>query len=137
MKKILMILLVAVLCCCKRTVCSEVEYRYIINNESDYTLLIETKSYNYSSFPELLTLAPGDSFSWEQNPSASVPPFTTLYRITFDGKYTIGQNSFAKHRNPRDIKNYNIIEKRKWLVTFTYTFTNEDYEIAKQQKKNP
>ena len=131
-----MILLVTVLCCCQRIVCGEVEYRCIINNESDYTILIETKSYN-SSFPELLTLTPGDSFSWEQDPSASVPPFTTLYRITFDGKYTIDQNSFAKHRNPRDIKNYNIIEKRKWLVTLTYTFTNEDYEIAKNQKKNP
>ncbi len=137
MKKILMILSVTVLCCCQRTVCRRVEYRCTITNGSDYTILIETKSYNYSSFPELLTLTPGDSFSWEQNPSASVPPFTTLYRITFDGKYTIGQNSFAKHRNPRDIKNYNIIEKRKWLVTLTYTFTNEDYEIAKKQKKNP
>ena len=42
----------------------------------------------------------------------------------------------AKHRNPLDIKNYNTIKRGKWLVTHTYTFTNEDYEIAKQQKKN-
>ncbi len=134
MKKILMILLVAVLCCCQRIVCGEVEFRYIINNESDYTILIETKSYD-PSFPELLTLNPGDSFSWEESYMASVTPST--FRITFDGKYTIDKNSFAKHRNPLDIKNYNTIKRGKWLVTHTYTFTNEDYEIAKQQKKNP
>ena len=134
MKKILMILLVAVLCCCQRTICEEAEYRYIINNESDYTLLIEAKSFE-PLFPELLTLNPGDTFSWEGNYMDLVTPST--FRITFDGKYTIDQSSFAKHRNPRDIKNYNTIKRGKWLVTHTYTFTNEDYEIAKQQKKNP
>ena len=132
-----MILLVAVLYSCDRTVCREVEYRCTINNGSDYTILIETKSYYSSFFPELLTLNPGDSFSWEQSPTVSVPPFTTLYRITFDGKYTIDQSSFEKHRNPMDIENYNIIDEEKWHVTLKYTFTNEDYEIAKQQKKNP
>ena len=131
-----MILLVAVLYSCDRTVCREVEYRCTINNGSDYTILIETKSYYSSFFPELLTLNPGDSFSWEESYMASVTP-STLYRITFDGKYTIDKNSFAKHRNPLDIKNYNTIKRGKWLITHTYTFTNEDYEIAKQQKKNP
>ena len=129
-----MILLVTVLCCCQRIVCREAEYRYIINNESDYTLLIETTSFE-PLFPELLTLNPGDSFLWEGNYMDLAIPAT--FRITFDGKYAIDKSSFAKHRNPLDIKNYNIIEKGKWLVTLTYTFTNEDYEIAKKQQKNP
>lgn len=105
-----------------------------LSRNTHYTILIETKSYD-PSFPELLTLNPGDSFSWEESYMASVTPST--FRITFDGKYTIDKNSFAKHRNPLDIKNYNTIKRGKWLVTHTYTFTNEDYEIAKQQKKNP
>lgn len=130
-----MILLVAVLCCCQRTVCRKVEYRYIINNESDYTILIETKSYDFP-FSDTLTLNPGDSFS-RTSPYSAPPIPSPLLRITFDGKYTIDKNSFAKHRNPLDIKNYNTIKRGKWLVTHTYTFTNEDYEIAKQQKKNP
>lgn len=129
-----MILLVAVLYCCQRTVCRKVEYRYIINNESDYTILIETKSYDFS-FSDTLTLNPGDSFS-RTSPYSAPPILSPLLRITFDGKYTIDKNSFSKYRNPLDIKNYNTIKRGKWLVTHTYTFTNEDYEIAKQQKKN-
>ncbi len=121
MKKILMILLVAVLCCCQRTICKETEYRYIINNESDYTILIETESYDFS-FPNTLTLNPGDSFSHTSRYSAPAIP-SPMLRITFDGKYTIDKNSFAKHRNPLDIKNYNTIKRGKWLVTHTYTFT--------------
>ena len=121
MKKILMILLVAVLCCCQRTICKETEYRYIINNESDYTILIETESYDFS-FPNTLTLNPGDSVSHTSRYSAPAIP-SPMLRITFDGKYTIDKNSFAKHRNPLDIKNYNTIKRGKWLVTHTYTFT--------------
>ena len=105
-----MILLVAVLYSCDRTVCREVEYRCTINNGSDYTLLIETKSFE-PLFPELLTLNPGDSFSWEGNYMDLVIPST--FRITFDGKYTIDKNSFAKHRNPLDINNYNTNKRGK------------------------
>ena len=96
--------------------------------------MIESEPF-YPSFPNKITLTPGESFSRTSRYSAVAIP-SNLLRITFDGKYTIDQSSFAKHRNPRDIKNY-IINEGKWHVTLTYTFTNEDYEIAKQQKKNP
>ncbi len=122
MKKILIILFATILCSCgKRITCGKFRYNYVLNNESNYVLMIEANSYD-SSFPNTLTLNSGDSFSRATRYSTVAIP-SNLLRITFDGKYTIGQNSFAKHRNPLDINNYNAIKRGKWLVIPTYTFT--------------
>lgn len=132
MKNIILILFAVVICSCGLDCRYMIERSmYVLHNNSGHTITIETESFD-PSFPNKLTLKHGETFSWEPQFGLIIDAISpSLFKVTFDGTYTIDHKSFIKHRNPLTKSNY-VINEEEWLTTATYTFTDEDYEIAKK-----
>lgn len=60
-----------------------------------------------------------------------------IIRIVYDNEYRITNEQLPDSRKTSDIKNYEATaSKHQNIWTFTYTFTDEDYEYAKKFGEN-
>lgn len=60
-----------------------------------------------------------------------------IIRVVYDNEYRITNEQLPDSRKTSDIKNYEATaSKHQNIWTFTYTFTDEDYEYAKKFGEN-
>lgn len=128
---------------------TEVHYKCIMNNTSGVNIDIEIDvKDDRVVFPEKMTLAPDAQFEWNvtslefipSNPSKTsfvnptpVPfgePSPMFAKITFDRVFPV-EYSVEMGRDPRMVTNYVKENVGENSYIYTYTFTETDYQNAK------